>query len=65
MQIEIDNLKKENMELKKHGSKETWGGWDYGKGREGGGWVDDPWKQWKGRNETANGGDEWVSDGGE
>ena len=44
MQTEIDKLKKENMELKKQDSKETWGGLDQGRGREGGGWVDDPWK---------------------
>ena len=67
MQDEIDKLKKENMELKKHNnneSKEKWGGGEEGKWEEGGWWANDPWKNWNGRDATTEADDTWGNDDG-
>ena len=77
MQTEIDNLTKENMQLKnkkdevlkksslqhqKQDNKATWGGVDRGMWMEDGRWDDDPWKHWKGRDEMTTEDNKWIND---
>jgi hypothetical protein len=67
MQQEIDNLKKENMELKNQNNnenKEQRGGGNKGKWGEGRWWANDPWKKWNGRDATTEADDTWGNDDG-
>ena len=67
----IDHLEKENMILnesnpqhQKQENKETGVEGNQGKWGKGGWWVDDPWKDWKGRDDTTNENNDCVNDVG-
>jgi hypothetical protein len=66
-----DDLKAENDALKKsipqqqnQDNKEKHGGGEDSWWKKGGRWDDDPWKDWKGRDDTMNKGNDCVNDDG-